>query len=425
MSAEIGLKTTSYFMFRPDISKNVYDKSWHDLFVTMREKSRFKRSKKKIHEYVTELITDGKLDNQVLKEFLFKQLSYGIHKDVFIYRFDNEDKWSEDDMKRKLKNDFNINDLEYNELDRIVDTDKCLGAVKVDIDEKTMVIQKLKLIFIGKAEYTTKEYKRDYGVMKNIEETRHENSYIPIEIDFVEKRLIVKSAPKSHINKSDFKGINLAYKFAGEIIESFNLNVISLQEKYQKALHNICRQLLESVIKEKCKDEINEFDPLINEVVAKFNEKFKELGIDTEKLKKSIKSKNVFDVYSNMLNMIENVVISKILVDAMKNKEGLQGIVSYIKFKDRTSAKAVIKTFHRKQTLLDSQSYLDLRKTLKESEFVERVLIVWFNEKEELQVAYDCKNMMYIHLHFYEKLFEKEFQYAVSRINEFENKGMV
>lgn len=414
-------KQNTYYSLNPHISKNIYDKSWQTLFAKIRENARFKRSKKTIPEYVTELLATNKLSQDKLKEFLFNQILYGIHKDLFLYRFDDDKSYTNEDIINILKENFNISDLNYNELDIIVDLENKLGAVKVETNKETARVEKVILIIVKKVNYTKKELKRDYGKNKMMDIEYYENSYFPVEIDFKEKMLIVKSSPKSHINKTQYKGLNLSAGVVKDMKKCFGLNFTSFQDKYQRALHTICSKLLEEVIKEKCRNSIGQFSTLIDNTVIEFTNEFDALGINLETLKNTIKSKNVFDIRGNILNMIENVVISKILGEALKNKEGVEGIASYIKFKDKTASKTVIKTLHRKQTLLDSQSYLDLRKTLNESKFVERVRIVWFNKKEELQLSYDCRKMMYMHIHFYEKFFKKEQEYAIERIKQFED----
>lgn len=417
-------KVNSEFIFHSSISKNVYDGAWMDFLGKLKKKEEFKRSKKKINEYINDMVVTGKLSHEKLNLFLLDEIFYGLHKDVLIYRFNNDELLVEDEVVEILENNFKRGNLRYNELDRTVfikegSVDEDLAAIETEINEVTKQITKVKLVFVKKVKYTTKENKMDYGKSVKIEIPHEENSYIPIELDFIEKRLIVKSAPKTRIKKADYKGVNLSQYFANRVIKSFGLELISHQLKYQKTLHNMCEELLEDVIKEKCKYEISEFDSIICDEVKKFEDKFKALGINIKELKDQVKTKNVFDIHNQISSMIENVVISKILIEAMKSKEGLEGIISYIKFKDRTAVNTVLKTMCRKDTLLDSQAYLDLRKTLQQSKLVEKIRVVWFKKKEEIQLSYDCKHMMYIHIHFYERLFKGDLKYAIERIEDF------
>ncbi|WP_315110207.1 hypothetical protein [Clostridium intestinale] len=363
------------------------------------------------------------ISHSELNEFLFKELSYGYHKDVLLYKFNNNSVY-EEEILEILEEKFNTPDLNYNQIDRIVfkegiSSREKLAAVKVITDEDTGEVERINLIFVKFVQYTTIENKIDYGKKIKKEEVHRENSYFPVEINFKTKEMIVKSAPKARINKSEYKGVKISENIAGNIINYFNLEVISYQFQYQKALYNMCKTLLEDVIKEKCKYEISVFDDIIYNQTKEIESTFNSLDINVNELKKQIKAKNVFDINIQISNMIENIVISKILIEAMKNKDGLEGIISYIKFKDRTSVDTVLKTDKRKNTLLDTQVYLDLRKTIQQSKLAERIRIVWFNNNEEIQLAYDTKKLMYIHIHFYEKLFEGDLRYAINRINDF------
>lgn len=415
------------FTFEAAISKNVYDGAWKNFFSKMKKKSEFERSKKDIPVYVSDLIRNGTLTHEKLNDFLFKELSYGMHKDALLYSFE-ELNVTDDEVLDIINEKFRKNSLSYNELsistfnlfnvEDIKDAED-LAAIDVQVNEESNKVEKVNLIFAKKVKYKKREEKINFGKLTKVDVPYYENSYFPIEIDFISNILIVKSAPKSRMNIGEYKGINVSKHFADMIIDSFGLKLISRQFEYQKTLYNMCDVLLEGVIKEKCKNEMDNFSTIIEDVIEIFEEKFVELEINIKELEATVTNKNVFNISNQMSNMIGNILISKRLNEVMKNKEGIDGIISYIKFKDKSAVKTILKTESRQQTLLDSQAFLDLRKTIKECKLAERIRVLWYNNREEIQLSYDSRNLMYIHIHFYERLFEKELRYAIRKIEQF------
>lgn len=427
-------KAEKMFILHGAISKNIYDTAWHKFFSSMRKDAEFKRSGKSINEYVSLLIINGIITFNELNEFLFKELFFGMHRDVLLYRISNNVSFSKEEILKIISEKFGKSSCDYNELARTVflnqdsSKDDDLSAIKLQYSKEGEKIEKIKLIFVKRMRYTIEREQKDKeGVETKVQIFHYENSYFPIEIDLINGIVTVKNAPKTYLDSSNNKNITIAKSYIDKVFLAFEIEVTSYQTIYQRALYNMCKVLLEDVIKKKSEYELNEMNDIIDRYVKETESKMSELKIDISILNKALsqKSRSTFNIKHQISNIIENIIITKILIDASGNSEGIEGLISYIKFKDRSAVNAVLKTEKRRETLLDSQSYLDLRKTLKECRYVEKLRVIWFKNKEELQLKYETTNMMYLSIHFYERLFEEELIYAIRRVEEFSNMGQV
>lgn len=427
-------KEEKIFILHGEISNNIYADAWHKFLTSRRKDAEFKRSGKSINEYVSLLIMNDVITLTELNEFLFKEIFFGMHRDVLLYSISNTVSYSIEKIQEIISEKFGKSSCDYNELARTVFLNQDssykddLASIKLQYSKEGEKIEKIKLIFAKRMRYTIEKKQRDKdGVETKVSTYHYENSYFPIEIDLTNRNVTVKYSPKTYLDSSTNKNLHVAKSYIYKVLSAFEIEIGSYQTIYQQALYNMCNVLLEDVIKKKSVYELSEMNDIINSFVVETETKMSELKIDISILNNALseKSRSTFNIKQQVSNIIENIIITKILTEASDNSEGVDGLISYIKFKDRSAVNAVLKTQKRRETLLDSQSYLDLRRTLKECSYVEKLTVIWFRNKDELQLKYETNNMMYLSIHFYERLFEEELMYAIRRFEAFSNMGQV
>lgn len=427
-------KEEKIFILHGAISNNIYADAWHKFLTLRRKDAEFKRSGKSINEYVSLLIMSDVITLTELNEFLFKEIFFGMHRDVLLYSISNTVSFSIEKIQEIISEKFGKSSCDYNELARTVFLNQDssykddLASIKLQYSKEGEKIEKIKLIFAKRMRYTIEKKQRDKdGVETKVSTYHYENSYFPIEIDLTSRNVTVKYSPKTYLDSSTNKNLHIAKSYIYKVLSAFEIEIGSYQTIYQQALYNMCNVLLEDVIKKKSVYELSEMNDIIDRFVVETETKMSELKIDISILNNALsgKSRSTFNIKQQVSNIIENIIITKILTEASDNSEGVDGLISYIKFKDRSAVNAVLKTQKRRETLLDSQSYLDLRRTLKECSYVEKLTVIWFRNKDELQLKYETTNMMYLSIHFYERLFEEELMYAIRRFEEFSNMGQV
>lgn len=397
---------------------NVPKKEWNIFLAKMRKRNHFNRSGKSIYEYIQSLLKEEKLNILELNNFLDKQLMFGKNRNVIICKIDTINLTIEQ-MKSIIEECFQI-DLSKNYYNALATTilkdheSDCLGLAHFQSYNDDEYVNKIRLIFVRKVT-STRRYNDKFG--NKVEQPVLTNSYFPIEIDLDNNVIIAKSLPTEY---EEGKGTVIVRDYVDKIIELFSVNINLISIEYKKILHKICNELLEDIIREKSKYHLQELENDISSFGKKVEEVLMSKGVNIDAIKNSLpyRNKSVFDIEKQIKSSIENMVVSDILLKTSLDKDGLDGIVSYIKFSDRKEVNAVIKTSKRKQSLIDSQTYLSMRRALIDCEQVEKIRVIWYKNKEEIDLYYDASDMNFLEIHFYTNLYKEEFNYAWNKLKE-------
>lgn len=411
ISSDVGKINNSQYIFTNRIAKNILEGNWGKFFGKHRIKSEYKNSeyysKKDIVGFINEKIVEKKLKVDDINEFLPRQLTFGQHKCVYIYRFDSDFNNSKDGIIEVINEKYNIESLDYNELARTIyynseKEEQDIAYIKI-LEEKASKISRLRLIITKKVRYI----ENNKVTKKN--ESKFEQSYFPIDIDFEKNEIIIKSIKKDYINITDYKGHNVVKKIVQELSEMFLLNLKICKNSNQEALYKMSKDLLNDVIKEKGKSGLSELKGEISNLAKITQEKI------SSKLNIDIKNKDlsIENITEEITSVIENIVLPLMLIDT----KTIDGLISYIKFRDKSAVNAVLKSKRRSDTLLDSDAYLNLRKSLNESRYVEKLRVLW--NEDDTSLYYDANDEYSIELHFYKDLFEEDLINAINRFKEY------
>ena len=193
--------------------------------------------------------------------------------------------------------------------------------------------------------------------------------------------------------------------------------------KYQKALYEICDGILNSVINEKSRMIVEDIDDIVKELSESFKSRLSS-SIDIEYLWKTYK-KNIFNMNDQIYKFIENMCISKIIYESNSDElTSVEGLISYITYKESGAVRAIIKNPKRAESLLDSQSYLNLRNVLAETRYIEEIKVLWNRQIDvekikKILVKYDATKLQYISIKFYSKYDEGDLNYVRQKFNSF------
>lgn len=402
------VKTESVYLFSNTIAVNIYGGDFDKLLTNLKLRGQYLGSQyypqRKIVDFINDKIIKGEIKKEDLNKFLPNKLSYGKHKQVFYYRFKESFNFdnSINGILDILNQNYKISTLDYNKLATTYylyenGENEDIGYIKV-LKQSQEKILKIRLIIIRKVKY------QDGNIYK------FENSYFPIDIDFENNYFIVKAAVKDYIKNSDYKGENIAIELAKKISKIFHLSIIEDKSGNQEILFNMCNKLLNEVIEKISKLGMEDIDEDIKKLETITKNKIKsKLNIEEQKLQS-------FDELTFQIkNIIENMIVPLCLVD---NKQ-IEGLISYIKFRDKTAVKAVLKTRRRKETLLDSEAYLNLRQTLKKSKFIQKIRVFW--NQEDISLYYDATRDECVEIHFYRKVLKEDVEYAIRKFEQNRN----
>ena len=130
---------------------------------------------------------------------------------------------------------------------------------------------------------------------------------------------------------------------------------------------------------------------------------------------------NIFNIEDNLKKNIENIMMADVMYE-MKNGsyEGIQGVVTYLKFKDGKHISARLKGENCCDPIFDSETYMALRSAIENAQQIQRLAVVWLEEFDKLRVTYDATDDECLNIHFYKNLSSEEFEYALQEYREYE-----
>ncbi|HAT4148259.1 TPA: hypothetical protein I9Z74_000670, partial [Clostridium perfringens] len=164
-------------------------------------------------DYISKLVNEGRLKISVLNNYLFEELFFGQHKDVYIheiYNFNNDILF-----KKNLDKIINDNYDGNSEFNRIAETLLSnenerleLVACKTKTNIENEEINNIKLLFA----YRIKRINDKGSIIE-------EHSYIPIEVDLKRNLLISKVVPKTKLYKDNYKPEVLYERYTEKVMK--------------------------------------------------------------------------------------------------------------------------------------------------------------------------------------------------------------
>lgn len=401
------LKKDSLYIFPKAISVNLHQSSIDKFLSSKRLYSAYKAVDKS-NNYIGDLINEGKIDHDDLNSFLFKELFYGHHKVAYITKITNC-KLTEVSIRNIIRERYSVN-IPYNKLSLIYYTgserkENRLAAVEF-VKENNKVV-KIRLIYVEKVEV----YQDGLRVT--------ENSYVPIEVDLERQLIIARVYPKSYVVDDGKRYYNLAMRHIKTIAELFNVRTVPYGHRHKEILYNIYNFLVDEVMTEINKITEHEQHKMQGEISRFSGDILDILGMKSVALSRR-GNNNIYDIEMQISRVIQNMLISDVLHNAEKNKDGLTGQISFINYNDGNMVKATLKAKSRKDTLFGSDAYFGLRQSIDNRRIIEQIKVVWYINQGELQVGYYAIDLDLLEIHFFEKLSEDDFYYALEKYEEHE-----
>lgn len=396
------------------LPKGIYINTFVDIWKKIIEDndliSEYKSSKKDYFDFINNCLLEQKIESEEVNNALDEELSYGKHKHIQMYNIQNEE-LSEEKLLNMVKEYYGIKTLKYNKLAYTYEWNDATSLdtiAYISILDKgdRGIVNKFRIIFVKKVFYKENEIKH------------YENSYFPIDIDFENNTMLVKYYDKGYL-LADQRGEVIAQYYADRITTLLNIKyTTSKQTMYQRALYNICDHILNSVICEKSKLVVGDLDAIVKDVTNYIEDKIEE-AFDIKKLHEKYK-KNVFDTRQQVYKIIENIAISKVIIESKSDEySSVNGLISYITYKERGLVRTVIRNPKRDENLLDSQSYLSLRIILEESKYIEVLKMIWKSNNKNLSIKYDASKWQYMLIKFYKKYDKGDLVYALRQLYHF------
>lgn len=198
--------------------------------------------------------------------------------------------------------------------------------------------------------------------------------------------------------------------------DMFEIKIQSFESIHKETICEMSRDLYMQIYNKMVSKKPAGIDAYVKEISSGLNNILK---IEALELKATMN--NIFNIEDNLKKNIENIMMADVMYE-MKNGsyEGIQGVVTYLKFKDGKHISARLKGENCCDPIFDSETYMALRSAIENAQQIQRLAVVWLEEFDKLRVTYDATDDECLNIHFYKNLSSEEFEYALQEYREYE-----
>ena len=201
----------------------------------------------------------------------------------------------------------------------------------------------------------------------------------------------------------------------------FSISINSYDISHKKALYTMSEVLYSQVYNKMIASKSDNLEKEISKFTAAI---MKELKINNIEEKK--KNNNIFDVNYSINKFFNQLLISDILIntDIENNIDGIDGLVTYLRFSDGTNVSAKVRGKNCRSCIYTSETYLALRDPIENSNKISELNVVWIRSDKDFRVKYATNSYDYLFMHFYEDFKKEDFNYGYNKYKKYESMGI-
>ncbi len=377
----------------PSISQSIIvnvDSAYIETYIKQKGFIRSEEEKgKKLKYWVDDLLQDDNLNISDFEDFLFEELFWGKRKSIRIYKLDNIRciKFAQD-WKIPLKEKYNINSLDFkNILGTIPNSGdrRKIAAMTSEVNHKNELV-KLRVLFV----FFVQTYKEQV-----VNDTL---AYIPVEIDFRNKTMIIKAWNRNGLVEGD-RPDEMMDHVKKIMNTSFHVITKRFGIHHKKVLYNMSQGLINDIYQ---KIPAYTKIPLLEEKIKKFEQTvFSALPLinkcETNE-EVSIKA-GVLDFNDEIHKVIEKLTVSDYFYDMsyeeVWNME-IDTIISRIRFNDVEHVLTSLSGEDSDMPVFCTKTFMSLKKSMEDAELVEKLWIEKERSRGRLALKYDASKDDYL-----------------------------
>lgn len=343
--------------------------------------------------WVNKLFQQNKINLYNFEDFLFSELFYGKRKLIRVYKIDECRKYS-------LPTDWSVGlalyaDSKENEFSNILSSEPNeaktvkIVATKMAKNEDGE-LNNLKLIFA----YDIKLQGRE-------EELEKSCVYVPVEIDFINERMIMKAWQRKRVALDTDRCESLFERTLNILNNNFHVKYVNIGIKHKKVLYQMSKNLIDDVY-----NQIPAFKAVVNcsEIIKKFSDEIIDrlpLNNMVECDGRKILNKGVMQFEREIYNDVEGLAINDYFFEKKFSdiwNMGIEGIVARIRFKDGEKVITSLKGENTAVPIFVTKTFMTLRERMNAEKRVESIWIALAREKGNLNLKYNAANSDYLEI---------------------------
>ena len=343
--------------------------------------------------WVDDLLKEEKLDIQEFEEFLFKELFWGKRKTIRVYKLDKiKDYKYPSDWETPLFEKYGIDSMNYCNILYTIpnrDTPRKIAAVHCEENYKGEMT-KVQLLFVRYIQING-----DNGYSDSL-------AYIPVEIDFVKKVMIIKAWTRQQVVHEEDKAENLMDHVKNLMALEFNVVTLNYITEHKRVLFLMSKNLIyEAYSHIPTYNEITKIEESIKEFVETVLKNLPLRNVDVDPKGHCFLQTGVMDFESEIKNVIEALTISDYFFD--RNFEeiwdmGLEAIVARIKFNDQEKVLTSLSGENTSTPIFCTKTFMSLKNRMQESEKIESLWITMDRKRGNLNLKFDASNIEYLEI---------------------------
>lgn len=343
--------------------------------------------------WIDNLLSAGKINIVDFEQFLFNELFWGKRKTIHIYKLDKvkEYKYPED-WENALNEHYNIHSINYcNILKMIPNTTEPRKIVSVQSEEN----QKGELIRIRLLFACFIQLNGERGYKDSV-------AYIPVELDFERKIMIIKAWTRQHIAHEEHKAENLLDHIKKLMCIEFKVEIKNFMSRHKKVLFLMSKNLIDEAYSQV--PAYNQIDYLVENI-----KDFEIEIVNTLPLKNIngdgkgnyFLDKGVMNFEAEIRNTLECLAISDYFYD--KNFDeiwnlGLEAVVARVKFNDEEKVLTSLSGENTSAPIFCTKTFMALKNRMEETKQIEILWVTMERKRGNLNLKFDAFNTEYLEM---------------------------
>ena len=343
--------------------------------------------------WVDNLLKDKKINVEEFEEFLFNELFWGKRKTIRVYKLDKVKNYKyPGDWELPLEEKYNVVSINFSDiLGMIPNCEETRKIVAIRSEENIKgELTRIRLLF---ACYIQINGARGY---------KDSVSYIPVEIDFNKKIMLIKAWTRQQIAHEEHKADNLMEHIKKIMGIEFKVTTKNYMSEHKKILFLMSKSLIyEAYSHVPTYNEINNIEGSIKKFVEETLSGLSLRNVKPNGNGQHILAEGVMDFEAEIRNVLEGLAISDYFFDRNFDeiwKMGLEAVVARVKFNDEEKVLTSLSGENTTTPIFCTKTFMSLKNRMEESERIETLWITMDRKRGNLNLKFDASNMEYMEI---------------------------
>lgn len=381
----------------PSLSQSIIvnvEASYIETYLKKRGFTRTEEEKGQALKYwVDNLLSKQKIIIEEFEEFLFNELFWGKRKTIQVYKLDNVKEYKYPvDWEIPLDEKYSVDSINFCDiLCNIPNREEPRKIAAVYSEENIKgELTRLRILF---ACYIQLNGEKGY---------KDSVAYIPVELDFSRKIMMIKAWTRQQIAHDDHKAENLMLHIKKLLGSEFKVRTSSYLSEHKNVLFRMSKNLIyEAYSHIPTYNEIGKIDSVVRGFVEETLGGLSLRNVEVSGNGTYTLIDGVMDFEAEIRNVIEALTISDYFFDRDFNeiwKMGLEAVVARIKFNDQERVLTSLSGENTSTPIFCTKTFMSLKNRMEESERIETLWITMDRKKGNLNLKFDASNMEYLEI---------------------------